>query len=362
MKLIDRYFGIEFLKVYIFAIISFTILFLIISLLDDIIRIETQEDPVHIYLYILFSIPEILFLIIPAALLFGVCFSVSQFTVSRELIAIQSAGVSFYRAIIAVFITGVFTSIFLFAFQNFIVTPSKEKALNELAILKKNTGVAKNLIWQKNIKGKKGYYFLYYLDKNSLKIIGGFNYLEFNKNKPIRMYQAKEAKYNKKTKDWLLKKAILLTFDDDLKVSGVLHYDTIRLILPDDISFFTNPFRDPLELNLLELIDEINRRKSMSFSTVRYEVQFHSNIAYPLMCIILSIVGSIVGGMGSLRSSGPLVRSILISVSTMLLYILAFSLGKNLGNSEVVSPALAGWGPTVFFFLISIGLLFYNKK
>jgi len=80
------------------------------------------------------------------------------------------------------------------------------------------------------------------------------------------------------------------------------------------------------------------------------------------MCIILTIVGSVVGGMGSLRSSGPLVRSILISVATMLLYILIFSLGKNLGNSEVLLPVLAGWGPTVIFFIISIGLLFINKK
>jgi len=258
MKLIDRYFGIEFIKVFLFALISFTVLFLIITLLDDILRIETQEDPVHIYLYILFSIPEIIFLVIPAALLFGVCFSVSQFTVSRELIAIQSAGVSFYRAIIVVYITGVITCIFLGVFQNIIVTPSKEKALNELAILKKNTGVAKNLIWQKNLRGKKGYYFIYYLDKKKFRIIGGFNYLEFDKNnKPLRMYEAREAYYNKQEKDWLLKKAVMINFDNDLKVKGIVHYDEIRLNLPDDISFFTNPFRNPLKLNLIELYNFI---------------------------------------------------------------------------------------------------------
>ena len=362
MRLIDRYFTVEFLKVFIFALLGFVVMFMTIKILD-VLKIETKQDRIHVYLYLLYSIPEVVSFVIPGALLFGVCFSVAQFTVSREIIAIQSAGVSFYRAVLPAFLSGIIMSVVLFLFQSFVVTPANEAAGNELNLLKKDTAVMKNVIWQKNLRGREGYYFLYYLDIKNLSVIGGFNYLEVDQNgDPRRMFQAKRAEYIKETGKWKLLDVRILNLTKDLKSTEIETQNELHIAFPDDITFFINPSRDPMELNVLELIEEIERRKSRGFSYSQYEVQFYANIAFPFMCLIVCMVGVIVGGMGSLRSSGPLIRSILISVATMLLYTLVFNLGKNLGSSEVLPAAAAGFGPTGVFLVLAAVLIYVNRR
>ena len=353
-----------------------------------VMRIDTNQEKIHIYLHLLYSLPEAAARVIPASLLFGVCFSVAQFTVTREMVAIQSAGVSFYRAIRPVFVTGALMTVFLFLFQNYVVTPANSMALEEMSIIKKETGVAKDLIWQRNLRGKKGYYFLYYFDRKKNTVIGGFHYLEMADKKiqptnpdpktsptstppsrmeitkrPLRILEAKRATYRPATKDWSMQNAREVFFSEDMKkVKVVKHEEPLIQTFPEGIDFFANPSRDPLELNIGELLEEIRRREEQGFSYTQYEVQLHSNISFPFMCLVVSLVGAIVGGMGSHRSSGPLVRSVLISVATMFLYILVFSLGKSLGNSGVLHPASAGWGPTGIFIAFSLYLIYRNRR
>lgn len=362
MKLYDKYFGIEFVKVFLFALIGFVLLFTVFNILE-ILKVESNQDKIHAYLHVLYLMPRIISHVVPASLLFGVSFSVAQFSVSREIVAIQSAGVSYYRSILPVFLIGIFMSVFLFFFQNFIVTQSNLSAQNEINLYKKNTGIVKDLVWQKNLRGKNGYYFVYYFDKEVRIIKGGFNYLELNKNRePIRMIKATRAIYNENSKEWTLENVEVVNILDSMRNAKVDKYKNYNIKFPDDITFFENPSREPEELNLLELLAEVQRRKEMGFDYLPYEVQFYSGISYPLMCLIVTIVGALVGGASKLRSSGPLVRSILVSTVVMFLYTFLFNLSNNMGNSGALPAVLAGSGPTLIFLAVCGILLKINEK
>lgn len=362
MRLLDRYFTSEFLKVFLFALVGFTLMVSVMNVLE-ILKIETRQDRIHIYLYLLYTVPNVLAQVLPASLLFGVCFSVSQFEQTRELVAIQSAGISFYRAIVSVFITGALMTLFLFFFQNLVVSPANEAALMEKSIIKKDSGTVKDIIWQKNMRGKEGYYFIYYFDRKMKRILGGFNYLKMrDETTPEMMIQANKALYDPRTGSWTLKKVSIVSIAPDMRHIGVEKMEDLEIRFPEPIRFFENPSRDPSELNVFELEEEIARRRELGFSVSQYRVQYHASLSFPFMCLIVTLVGAIVGGMGSHRSTGPLVRSILISVATMFIYILVYNLGKNLGNTGVLSPITAGWGPTVIFLLIGLVLVARNRK
>lgn len=362
MKLLDKYIFIDFIRSFIMSLFALVFMFEIMTILDG-MNIDTKADPVHLQLYYIYSIPQIIYLVFPPALMFGVCFTVAQFTVARELVAVYSAGISFYRGILVLILSGIFATVFVFLFQNFIVTPVNVMAQDEMSIIRKDTGVVKDVIWQKNLRGREGYYFLYYFDRKKLRVLGGFNYLKVNKNRiPEIMYDAKKALYNQNTRDWTLQNVNILAYDEKGFIKERHYEDQKVLKLPEALEFFSNPTIDPQQLNIFQLNNEIKKRESLGMPTLPYRVQFHANISFPLMCFIVVIVGALAGNSGNLRSGGPLIRSILLSTATILIYQITFRLGVSLGNNGVLSPALAGWGPTLVFFSAAAVLVQKNMK
>ena len=163
------------------------------------------------------------------------------------------------------------------------------------------------------------------------------------------MFQANRAKYHEDSKRWTLYSGREVVFSETMRVETIETFAEREVSFPDNIDFFSNPGRNPNEMNVFQLYAEIQRLADLGFDTIPYEVQMHSNLSFPLMCIILTIVGSIAGHTGNLRSGGPLIRAILISTIAMFVYYLTFSLTESMGRKGVVHPALASWGPTAIF-------------
>ena len=361
LRILDRYFGAEFLKTFLFALAAFTGLFLIFTILG-LMQQELKGDRSGLAWYVLFHLPKVLSDVVPAALLFGVCFTTAQFAVSREIVAIQSAGTSFYRAVAPVFITGAVMTVFLFFFQNLVVTNANAAAEEQLSLLRQDARPVRDLVWQKNLRGRNGYYFIYYLDKQRQRIVGGFNYLEMGADGlPLRMLQSKSAVYHPESGTWTLHEVKLLEMGPAMTQVRLMHLPTHDIKFPETFDFFSNPTRDPQELNIMELLEEVGRRREMGFGYVQYVVQFHASLSFPFLCLIVSVVGAVVGGTGNLRSAGPLIRSILVSVGVMFLYFLSFSMSRNLGNSGILPAIVAGWGPTVLFAAGAGALVWKNR-
>ncbi|MCB1309953.1 MAG: LptF/LptG family permease, partial [Leptospiraceae bacterium] len=354
MKLLDRYISAEFIKSFAFALLAFSSVLLFLYALE-VFAIESRNEEASVYVYLLYSIPGIVTMVLPAALMFAVCFTVAQFTVSREMVAAFSAGRSFFRCVRPIIIFSLFIALGLFVLNDFVVTGSNRLANEEKKLLEEGTSRARerDAVFQSNLRGREGFYFVYYFDRSRQRILGGFHYLEVQGQHPSRMYQAAAVQYQPETQDWKLELVREVIFNPDISIKAIHVYPEKIMRFPEDVEFFSNPSRDPGELNVFELMREIEKREEMGFPSVDYRVQFHSNLSFPLMCIILTIVGSIGGNMGSLRSGGPLIRALLISIITMFVYYLTFSLVNGLGRNAIVPPALASWGPTGAFFAIA---------
>ncbi len=362
LRLLDRYIGAEFLKAYTMALLGLVALLFLFNAMD-LFRMETEEPRYLMGLYLLYRIPSFIDFLVPAALILAVTFSVAQLTVNRELVAIYSAGVSFYRATVTILLFGVFLSIFLFFFKNFIVTPANALAERTMARLQKEKSFTKDLVWQKNIRGSHGYYFIYYLDRDHGEIVGGFHYLQVNAgNHPERLLQAKSAKYDAANGSWILSNVDELLLNQDMQIVSRTHHDQLTEVFPEDMEFFAHPSRDPSELDVIDLLHEISSRIARGFSAVPFQVELQMRFAFPLMNIILALVGTIAGASGKLRSTGPLVRSLLISIIVFFVYFLTFHFGLSLGNNGVLPPVVAGWGPTLIYFALAIVLVIRFKR
>lgn len=366
MKLnrLDRYLGGEFIKGFLLALLGLLLVFLSVSI-NEAMKIESKQPRYLLYMHLLTSVPQLVVTITPAAIMFSVCFVVAQFTMARELVAIFAAGISFYRAVAVIFGFAFMLSLVLIAFQNYVVVPSNRVSLDYMEQYRKNTKRKLDVVWQRSFRGKQAFYFVQYLDRENNRIMGGFHILFFKPDttplRPVRMIEAKNA-ISMGDRDWKLQLVREIFFDEKLNVKDVKLHVELPITLDEDLSFFTRPRRDPSELNLAELLDEIESRESAGFNATDYRVHFHATIAFPFMSFIVAVVGAIAGNMGSLRSGGPLIRALLLSTATIFFYITSIRIGQNLGENNILPPFVAGWAPTVLFAVISVVLVIKHRR
>jgi lipopolysaccharide export system permease protein len=361
LRILDRYFLYEFLKAFVLSLAALLLIILVVKA-QAVFKIESRQDPVHRYLLLLYSLPSQISFLLPMAILFAVCFTVAQFTVSREIVACMSAGLPFFRTIRPIWIAAAVMVPILFVFQNFLVTPANRLAAEEEGLLKKETATLKDLVWQKNLKGKEGFYFLYYLERKEKKVKGGFNYIQLKDDKPVRMLQANSALYDPATDLWTLRKTREILFKEDLSVSKVNNYEELVEKLPDPYEFFENPLLDPEELNLFEVAAEIRKKEELGFQVAAYNFRFHSILAFPFLCFVVAVIASIAGSGGSHRGQGPLVRALLVSAGAFLVYFLTAGLARSFGTEGIVWPWTAAWFPTVLFLAGAVVLVWRNRQ
>ncbi|MBX7057485.1 MAG: LptF/LptG family permease [Leptospirales bacterium] len=355
MQIVDRYISGQFLRSFIFGLVAFNALLLLIQALQ-LTRLESDKPRIHLYLYLLYSTPGFFVRTLPMALTFSVCFTTAHFTKTRELVALYSAGRSFYRALTPLFVAAAISTALSFVLTNTVAPVATRLANQEQDQYKKGAprALMREMVFQKNIRGRKGFYFLYYFDREANKVIGGFNYIQLQADgTPEWMVEAQEARLNPQSGEWQLSNARRVRFDSEGLAESVENAASLSLYFPDEPDTFTRPARDPKELNALELFQEVGRLHALGFDAAPYEVRLHAIFAESLVCIILAVAASIAGHSGNHRGGNPLVRSILISAGAIVLYFVLFNLGESLGGANVLPPAVAGWGPTGFFLAVA---------
>ncbi|MDQ3515445.1 MAG: LptF/LptG family permease, partial [Gemmatimonadota bacterium] len=101
---LDRYVFGEFWKIFVTTALGFPLLLIVFDLTDNIDtylnRELTQRDLLLSYVYWL---PDSVFLILPAAVLFATVFSIGGLTRHSEITAAKASGISFYRVIAPIF-------------------------------------------------------------------------------------------------------------------------------------------------------------------------------------------------------------------------------------------------------------------
>src|SRR5690606_25634984 len=106
---LDRYVLSEFWKVLAATALGFPLLVIVIDIsekLDNYLaRDLTISDIALAYLY---GIPDTMFLVLPAAVLFATVFTIGGFTRHSEITAAKASGISFYRFIAPIFAGAIF--------------------------------------------------------------------------------------------------------------------------------------------------------------------------------------------------------------------------------------------------------------
>src|SRR5215212_7487416 len=104
VRALDRYVFAEFFKIFVTTALGFPVLVVVIDLTDNLDKYMNRKIPMgDIALSYLYWLPDSMFMVLPAAVLFATVFSIGAVTRHSEITAAKASGISFYRFIAPIF-------------------------------------------------------------------------------------------------------------------------------------------------------------------------------------------------------------------------------------------------------------------
>lgn len=344
MKILDRYILNEFVKMFLLILASLVALYLIVDFFERIRMFLSKNASMgQMASYFLLTIPMILSQMIPVAVLLGSLMSFGILSKNSEITAIKANGLSLYRLSLPVIVASSVICIAAFLLSEFVTphTNQKAKYVKLVEIQKKGQmgSFKQNEIWY---RGEQGIYNFSMFDPHTHTLRGiRIHFFEHNSPGSMRLSQRIDAKEAVWANDrWEFRDLIITTFSRD-GIPSIKRVASRTIPLSEEPSDFMVVQKDTEEMGLLELRRYTKKMRSEGYDTVRYQTDMHGKIAFPLVSIILAILG-ISFSLKSERSGG-IAQSIGLGIVIGFSYWIVFAFAVSLGRAGTLPPVIAGW-------------------
>lgn len=346
-KIIDRYLIRQFVATIFFGLIAFTLIFVVIDLmenLDDFID-QNVSAPIVFHYYLVFS-PEIIKLMTPVAVLFSALFIAGKASNLSELTAIKAGGVSMYRFMAPFLIVSFLISMFSIYFAGYVVPMANRTKVNiEMKYLKRGFNYSGSNIFFQDSKNRivSIAYFDYYNDQANRVSIE-----TFDKNNPTHMISRIDAvnmDYDSTDNIWIAKHGIkrIFTFDSqkadpfsEMKIKN-LNFKPAELAVKQ---------QKPEEMSLSELGSFIDVQKKAGNDTTALMIEYNSRFAFPMASIIVVLFGLPIAT--SKRRSG-VAANVGINILLTFIYLVFMKISQAFGKNGALNPLLTAWMANIIF-------------
>jgi lipopolysaccharide export system permease protein len=350
---LDRYVFGEFWKIFAVTALGFPVLLCVIDLTDHVEQyLNRHVSTSDIALSYVFWIPDSMFMVLPAAVLFATVFSIGAFTRHAELTAAKASGISFYR-MTAPILLGALLAFGLDLGLGKIVPYTNQRRSELLEEDKAQIGTSR---YNFAFAGEYGrVYKAYELRTDS----GRIRSLQIERkghgqNYPTYLLAADSAIYNPRNGLWALRHGVMNVVPDS-GAAFTVSFDAAR-----DRHFTERPSemmakqRDPHDLTYDELTRFINALERSGGDANLLRVERALKIAIPATCLIIALFGA---PLATSTQRGGSAYGIAVSLATTMIFLLMIQLTRAIGGKGVIPPDYAAWIPGVIFGVMGLILL-----
>ncbi len=412
MKILERYILKENFKPFVISLMVTTFVMLLDKIIDLLnLIIEKHLDIITIISIFSLSLPFILALTIPMAILLASIMSFGRLSVDNELIAFKSCGINIFTLLKPTVIAALFLSFFMVYFNNAILPQTNHMLKNMM--IKANYRRPATAIVPGTFNSMKNY-TIYVKERIDDELFGILIYNREKTNFP-QTISAERGKIELANGGNSLK-AILYNGQmherdqKDPSKYNISEFKKFTLNLPDlgykmnqegtdyrgdrelssnAMQKIVNEKKNNIELIQTEIediqikIEEINSQEQevidkkelkMSYNKLnlkndkiatlksdvrKYQVEIHKKYAIAFACVIFVLIGAPIGMMTKTSGVG---MSFSVSAIVFLIYYGALTLGEELADKGVVSPFLAMWISNIIFSIIGVYLVVISVK
>lgn len=351
--ILDRYVLWEWLKIFVLTEIGFPLIvtaFELTDSLDD--HLSRGIAPSAAALGYLYSMPEKIFLVMPAAVLFATVFTIGMLNRHSELTACKASGRSFYRTIAPLFVAAVLATGAAFALSEWSPTATRRQL---------------ELLGQRQVRSTTSRYnFVYRADQGWVYTVWA---LDISQNTmrhsvleregtgleyPTLVIQSPRAAYDSTRARWTLENGqfrIIRGLGDQLTFG----FDSLvqRSLVESPAELLIEP-KEPKEMRYAELGRYIDDLERSGGDGRKLRVRQALKIAIPFTSIVIAIFGAPLA-LTSPRGSGAL--GVGLSLITTVVFLMFIQLSEAIGAGGLMPPTAAAWLPNITFGAAGVLLL-----
>lgn len=349
---LDRYVFMEFWKILVTTALGFPLLLVIIDLTDNLEKFLARNLPRRdIALSYLYWIPESMFMVLPAAVLFATVFTIGALTRHSEISAAKASGISFYRLCLPIFVGALLAAGIDLALGEVVpVTNSRRNDLLEEDKFRGST-TRYNFAFQGDL-GRV------YKVASLNTTTGALEQVQMERkgtgrDYPTMIVAAQRARWTSDT-GWTLERGEMKLVSDstpDFAIAFARMVDRQFAERPTDM--MVKP-RSPQEMRYRELTRFIRTLERSGGDANQLRVERALKIAIPVTCIIIALFGA---PLATSTQRGGAAYGIGISLAVTVIFLMLIQLTKAIGNKGLMPPDLAAWVPSALFALLGVVLL-----
>ncbi|MBE9043176.1 LptF/LptG family permease [Pleurocapsales cyanobacterium LEGE 10410] len=350
----DRYLIKELAWFFLFSVGLLSSLGVSIGTVSDLgYKITEYKLPIPVAILIFaYKIPEYVAYALPISILLTSLIIYGRLNSDRELVALLSIGISFYRIVLPALIFSLIITGITFLLNELIVP-----AANYQASLLQNPYIAETEL---NLQKRDVFYIeykstvddsaqlknIYFAERYYQQSLQQVTIISFNRGNISQIITAKSARWNRQRQVWDLVAGKINRFDEAKATNTLEEFTKKQLPLSDTIFKIAQKKRSLEEMNIrqakeyLRLIEDSGKPIDLAKLTVRIQQKY----AFPFICIVFIIIGSALGAKYSQINRS---KSFGLCVAIVFLYyLLAFVIG-SLGITGILSPWVAAWLPNL---------------
>jgi len=347
VRALDRYVFVEFWKIFVTTAIGFPILVNIIDLTDNLDKYLGQNLTWgRIALSYLYWLPDSMFMVLPAAVLFATVFAIGALTRHSEITAAKASGISFYRFIAPIFVGAVIATLLGLVLGELAPITNKKR----MEILQGN---------QVNF-GNDRYNFAYAADGGRVYKIGALHQVESSlegivierKGKgpdyPSYVLSANSGRYKPAT-GWVLKAGALHIIPDTLHNLTFSFDSLVDRRFTEPPKQLTLAQKAPTDMGFRELGRFIASMERSGADVNELRVERMLKIAIPITCIVILLFGA---PLATSTQRGGAAYGVGLSLATTVIFLMLIQLTKGIGGKGMIPADLAAWLPSIIFGLV----------
>lgn len=343
MRLIDRYILRELGGIFVFGVAIFTGLLLVITHLFFVARVAAEAGvPIRTSLALLvLRVPYFVVFSLPMSMLLATLLAFGRLSERNEISAMRTTGWSLSRITAPVLLAGALVT-GLSLYMNEHLVPNTESRYRELfaqAVRSPVRKVQRDVLFREPVDGIESVFFVRELDPGA-GVMSRVIITQFLDGRPARLIEAGLARYG--PSGWVLEDGAIYLLGDARGVRTAFRQMRVALRrTPQQVAAVR---RDPAEMTIRELREQIAALQAAGEGVVRYAVNLHFKLALPASSVIFALLAVPLGlrPHRSGRSTG-----LGLTVLVVLAYYVMMTITLQLGERGQLAPILAAWLPNM---------------
>jgi lipopolysaccharide export system permease protein len=348
MKILDRYLVKQFLLTILFGLLAFTIIFIVIDMMENLDDFIDQNVPMVIILnyYLVFS-PEIIKLITPVAILFAALFTAGKAANLSEITAIKASGVSLFRFMIPFLITTFFVCMFAIYFSGYVVPHANSIKVNlERKYLNRGFVFTGSNVFFKDSPTRIVNIAFFDNSQNQAHRISIQEFDVADPTKMISRVDAAKMTFDTTSRKWFAENGVKRFFNTDKESAEYFNQLTFAELNfhPDDLA---SKQQKPEEMNLDELKKLINSQVREGTDPKNILIEYHSRFSYAMSSIIVVLFGIPLAA--TKRRRGGIAVQVGINILVTFIYLVFMKVSQAFGKNGAIDPILTAWFANLIF-------------